>query len=89
MKQSEPELERTGKREERDNAKEKYKGKKNGIKIRRLISISINYTRTLSAFPCGRTQHLRRMRSSIVSMKESALEFRCMRVIPHSRLNGR
>ena len=32
MKQSEPELERTGKREERNNAKEKYKGKEDGSK---------------------------------------------------------
>ena len=42
-----------------------------------------NYTQTLSAFPCGRTQHVRRMRSSIVSMIQSVLEFRFMRVIPN------
>ena len=36
----------------------------------------------LSAFPCGRTQHVRRMRSSIVSMTQSVLEFRFMRAIP-------
>ena len=44
------------------------------------------YTRTLSAFPCGRTQYVRRMRSSIVSTIQSVLEFRFMRAIPHSRL---
>lgn len=32
MKQSEPDLERTGKREARNNAKEKHKGKENGSK---------------------------------------------------------
>ena len=32
-----------------------------------------NYTRTLSAFPCGRTQHVRRMRSSIVKRKFARL----------------
>ena len=48
-----------------------------------------NYTRMLSAFPCGRTQHVRGMRSSIVSMIQSVLEFRFMRAIPNSRLNGR
>ena len=52
----------------------------------RLISISVNYMLgnryisykiiqgTLSAFPCGRTQHVRRVRSSIVSMIQSVLE---------------
>ena len=53
----------------------------------------ISYTlyTTLSAFPCGRTQHLRRVRSSIASMIQSVLEFRFefMRAIPHSRLNRR
>ena len=46
--------------------------------MRRLISIGVNYMLgnrnisyaiiqgTLSVFPCGRTQHVRRMRSSIV-----------------------
>ena len=43
---------------------------------------------TLSAFPCDRT-HVRRMRSSIVSIMQSVFEFRFMRAIPHSRLNGR
>ena len=47
-----------------------------------------NYTRTLSAFPRGRTQHVRRMRSSIVSMIQCVLEFRFMRAMPHSRLNA-
>ena len=41
----------------------------------------------LSAFPCGRTQHVRRMRSSIVSIIQSVLEFRLMPAIPNSRLN--
>ena len=65
-------------------------------RMRRLISISVNYMlgmtihftqnyiRTLSAFPCGRTQHVRRMRSSVVSMIQSVLEFRFMRAIAHS-----
>ena len=67
-------------------------------RMRRLISIRVNYmlgkqyisihnyTRTLSAFPCGRTQYVRRMRSSIASMIQSVLEFRFMHAIPHSRL---
>ena len=64
--------------------------------MRRLMTFSVPYmlgkqyifhTQTLSAFPCGRTQHVRRMRSSIVSMIQSVLEFR--RAIPNSRLNGR
>ena len=70
-------------------------------RMRRLISISVNYMlgnryisyaiiqRTLSVFPCGGTQHVRRMRSSIVSMIQSVFEFRFMHAIPHSRLNGR
>ena len=70
-------------------------------RMRRLISISVNYMLdnryisyeiiqgTSSAFPCGRTQHVRRMRSSIVSMIQSVFEFRFMHSIPHSRLNGR
>ena len=67
-------------------------------RMRRLMTFSVPYmlgkrnlfhTRTLSAFPCGRTQHVRRMRSSIVSMIQSVLEFRFMRAIPNSRLNGR
>ena len=47
-----------------------------------------NPTRTLSAFPCGRIQHVRRMRYSIVTMIQSVLEFRFMCAIPHSRLSG-
>ena len=59
--------------------------------MRKLISISVNYMLgnryisytiiqgTLNAFPCGRTQHVRRMRSSIVSMVQSVLVFRFMR----------
>ena len=72
-------------------------------RMRRLIGIRVNYmlgkqyisytlymyTNILSAFPCGGTQHVRRMRSSIASMIQSVLEFRFMRTIPHSRLNGR
>ena len=69
-------------------------------RIRRLISISVNYmlwkryifihnyTQTLTAFPCGRTQHARRMRFSIVSMIKSVLEFRFMRAIPHYYISG-
>ena len=41
----------------------------------------------LSAFPFGRTQYVRRKRSSIASIIQSVLEFRFMRAIPHSRLN--
>ena len=37
-----------------------------------------NYTQMLSAFPCGRTQHVRPMCSSIVSVIQSVLEFRFM-----------
>ena len=44
---------------------------------------------TLIVFPCGRTQHVRSMRYSIVSMIQSVFEFRFMHAIPHSRLNGR
>ena len=70
-------------------------------RMRRLISISVNYMLdnryisyeiiqgTSSAFPCGRTQHVRRTRSSIVSMIQSVFEFRFMHSIPHSRLNRR
>ena len=70
-------------------------------RMRRLISIGVNYMLgnryisyaiiqgTLSVFPCGRTQHVRRMRSSIVSMIQSVFEFRFMHAIPHSRLNRR
>ena len=70
-------------------------------RMRRLISISVNYMLdnrynsyaiiqgTVSVFPCGRTQHVRRMRSSIVSMIQSIFEFKFMHAIPHSRLNGR
>ena len=69
-------------------------------RMRRLIGIRVNYilgkqyisytyTNILSAFPCGGTQHVRRMRPSIASMIQSVLEFRFMRTIPHSRLNGR
>ena len=47
-----------------------------------------NYTRTSGAFPCGRTQHVRRMRSSIVSMIKSVFEFRFMRAIPHYYISG-
>ena len=69
-------------------------------RMRRLISISVNHMLgkrfisytiihdRLSAFPCDRTQDVRRMRSSIASMIESILEFRFMRAIPHSRHNG-
>ena len=35
-----------------------------------------NYRRTLSAFPCGRIQHVRRMGYSIVTMIQSVLKFR-------------
>ena len=41
----------------------------------------------VKCFPCGRTQHVRCMRSGIVSMIESVLEFRFMCAILHSRLN--
>ena len=41
----------------------------------------------LSAFLVVGTQHARRMRSNIVSMIESVLEFRFMHAIPHSCLN--
>ena len=54
-----------------------------------LYALVHNDTRTLSTFPCGRTQHVRRMRSSIASTIQSVLEFRFMRAIPHPRLNGR
>ena len=47
-----------------------------------------NYTRRLTAFPCGRIQHVRGMRYSIVTMIQSVLKFRFMRAIPHSRLSG-
>ena len=57
--------------------------------VRETIHFIHNYTRMLSAFPCGRAQYVRRMRSSIASMIQSVLEFRFMHVIPHSRLNGR
>ena len=33
----------------------------------------------LTVFPCGRTQHVRRMRSSIVSVMHSVLDFRTAR----------
>ena len=46
------------------------------------------YTRTLSAFPCGRIQHVRCMHYSIVTMIQSVLEFRFTHVIPHSGLSG-
>ena len=69
-------------------------------RMRRFFSISVNLhkryisytlihellTRTLSAFLCGRTQHVRRIRSSIVSLIQSVSKF--MRAIPHSRLTG-
>ena len=70
-------------------------------RMRRLISISVNYMLgnryisyaiiqgTLSVFPCGKTQHVRRMRSSIVIRIQSIFEFRFMHAIRHSRLNGR
>ena len=48
-----------------------------------------NDTRTLGAFPFGRTRHVRRMRSSIASMIQSVLELRFMRAIPHPRHYGR
>ena len=69
--------------------------------MQRLISVSVDYMLgkrcilhtiiqgTLSAFPCGRTHHVRRMRSGIVSMIQFMLEFRFMCAILHSRLNGR
>ena len=69
-------------------------------RMRRLISISVNYNgwvndtfhtqfyTNVRSFPCGRTQHVRRMCSSIVSIIQSDLKFRFMRAIPHSRLNG-
>ena len=47
---------------------------------------SIKYRRALRAFPCGRTQHFRCMRSEC--MIQSVFEFRFMRLVPHSRLNG-
>ena len=40
-----------------------------------MIHLIHNCTRTLSAFPCGRTQHVRCMCSSIVSMIQPILEF--------------
>ena len=67
--------------------------------IRRLISISVNYMLgnryisyaviqgTLSVFPCGRTQHVRRMHSRILSMIQSVFKFRFMHAVLHSRLN--
>ena len=63
-------------------------------RMRRLISIRVNYMLNntfhtqLYTNVSGRTQHVRRMRSSIDSMIESVLEFRFMRAIPHSRLNS-
>ena len=45
------------------------------------------YTK-VKCFPCARTQHVRHMRPSIVSMIESVLEFRFMCAILHSRLDG-
>ena len=70
-------------------------------RMRRLMAFSVPYTlgkryifhtqlnTNVKCFPCGRTQHIRRIRSSIVSMIQSVLEFRFMRAIPNSRLNGR
>ena len=52
---------------------------------KRYISYTIIHER---AFPCGRTQHVRRMRSSIVSIIQSVLEFRFMRAIPHYYISG-
>ena len=69
-------------------------------RMRRLISISVNYMldkryspctqlyTNVKCFPCGRTQHTRRMRFSNVSMIQSVLESRFMRAIPHYPLNG-
>ena len=54
-----------------------------------IILYTNDSTKSQSAFPRGRTQHVRRMRSSIASMIQSVLEFRFMRAILHSRLNGR
>ena len=34
--------------------------------VRRLVRVCVDYTKTLSALPCGRTQHERRIRSCIV-----------------------
>ena len=68
-------------------------------RMSRLISIIVdymlgkrytwhNYTQMLSAFPRGtcRTQHVRRMHSSIVSMIQSVLEFRFTHVLPQQNL---
>ena len=64
-------------------------------RMHRLISIGVktvqfihNYTWTLSAFPCGGTQHVRRMCSSTVSMIQSIIEFRFRCAIADSCLNG-
>ena len=55
-----------------------------------LVNRYISYTIIpLSAFPCGRTQHVRRMRSSTVSLIQSVFESRFVHAITHSRLNGR
>ena len=70
-------------------------------RMRRLISISVDYMlgkryisctqlyTNVKSFPYVRTQQVRRMRTSIVSMIQSVLDFRFMCMIPHSRLNGR
>ena len=50
--------------------------------VRETIHFIHNYTRTLSAFPYGRAQYVRRMRSSIASMIQSVLEFRFIHAIP-------
>ena len=52
-------------------------------------SLRLSCAKEKSSGVMGRTQLVRRMRSSIVSMIQSILEFRFMRVIPHSGLNGR
>jgi len=44
----------------------------------RYISFGVTHKRRV-LFPCGRTQHVRRMRSSIASVKNSVLEFRSAR----------
>ena len=55
-------------------------------RMRRLISIGVNdtcmfthsYSRTFSVFPCGKTQHVRRMHSNNVNMIQCVLAFRFM-----------
>ena len=51
------------------------------------IHFKQDHIQTKSLFPCGKTQHVRRMHSSIASVINSVFKFRCAHflVIPHSR----